>query len=254
MFTPFEDDGQLAATTLPPMVRCRQTTPTPRVADLVGAVNEAVRQAGLPERIRPGMRIALGIGSRGINHIGELARATVRALEDLGAEVFIVPAMGSHGAATAVGRRDVLATFGISETLLGVKVLAGMDVELLGTLPEGMKVYMDRIALAADGIVVLGRTKPHTDFHGPIESSAAKMVAVGLGKRLGAQQMHSFGVEGLRGLMPRAARLAVRHGKVLGAIEVVENAEEEPAIIMGLGPDDIGGEAEEQLLQRAEVI
>jgi hypothetical protein len=251
MLTPFEDDGQLAATTLPPMVRCRQIIPTPRIADLVEAVNQAVRQAGLPDRIRPGMRIALGIGSRGINHVGELARATVRALEGLGAEVFIVPAMGSHGAATAEGQRDVLATFGISEALLGVKVLAGMDVELLGTLPEGMKVYMDRIALAADGIVVLGRTKPHTDFHGPIESGAAKMVAVGLGKRLGAQQMHSFGVEGLRELMPRAARLAVRHGKVLGAIEVVENAEEEPATIMGLGPDDIGGEAEEQLLRQA---
>jgi lactate racemase-like protein len=251
MFLPFADDGQLAATPLPPMVRCRHIVPAPCVTDLPGAVNEAVRQAGLPDRIRPGMRIALGIGSRGINHIGELARATVRALEGLGAEVFIVPAMGSHGASTAEGQRDVLATFGISEALLGVKILATMDVEPIGTLPEGMKVYMDRIALAADGIVVLGRTKPHTDFHGPIESGAAKMVAVGLGKQVGAQQMHSFGVEGLRDLMPKAARLAVREGNVLGAIEVVENAEEEPAIIAGLGPEDIGGEAEERLLRQA---
>jgi hypothetical protein len=175
----------------------------------------------------------------------------VRALEGLGAKVSVIPAMRSHGASTAEGRRDVLATFGVSEALLGVPVRATMDVDLIGTLPEGMKVYMDRIALAADGVVVLGRTKPHTDFHGPIESGAAKMVAVDVGKRLGAQQMHSFGVEGLRDLMPEAARLAVREGKVLGAIEVVENAEEEPAIIAGLGPDDIGGAAEEQLPRQA---
>jgi hypothetical protein len=251
MFTPFEDDGRLAATPLPPMVRCRHAVETPRIRDLGEAVRAAVRQAGLPERIRPGMRIALGVGSRGIKHIGELAVATVRALEVLGAEVFVVPAMGSHGASTAEGQRDVLATLGVSEALLGVPVRATMEVELIGILPEGMKVYMDRHALGADGVVVLGRTKPHTDFHGPIESGAAKMVAVGLGKRQGAEQMHAFGVEGLRDLMPKAARLAVRAGKVLGAIEVVENAEEETAIVAGLRPDDIAGPAEEHLLEQA---
>ncbi|MGH2389726.1 MAG: lactate racemase domain-containing protein, partial [Chloroflexota bacterium] len=219
MFTPFEDDGRLAATPLPPMMRCRHVVETPRIEDIGDAVRAAVRQAGLPDRIRPGMRIALGVGSRGINHIGALAAATVRALDGLGAEVFIVPAMGSHGASTAEGQRDVLAMLGVSEAVLGVPVHATMEVELLGALPEGMKVYMDRYALGADGVVVLGRTKPHTDFHGAIESGAAKMVAVGLGKRQGAEQMHSFGVEGLRDQMPKAARLAVREGKVLGAIE-----------------------------------
>ncbi|HEY8284641.1 MAG TPA: lactate racemase domain-containing protein [Chloroflexota bacterium] len=254
MFTPFQDDGRLAATPLPPMIRVRRRFDAPRVTDIPAAVRAACRQAGLPERIQPGMTIALGIGSRGIRRLDELAIATVRALQELGAEVFVVPAMGSHGAATAEGQKDVLARLGASETALGVPVRATMEVDLLGTVDPDIPVYMDRNAHGADGVVVLGRTKPHTDFHGPIESGAAKMVAVGLGKREGAEAMHSLGSEAMRDLIPRAAKLAIQAGKVLGAIEVVENAEDEPAMIVGLAATEIGGPAEERLLARAKEL
>ncbi|MGH2411442.1 MAG: lactate racemase domain-containing protein [Chloroflexota bacterium] len=254
MFTPFQDDGRLATTPFPPMIRVRRRFDAPRVADIPAAVRAACRQAGLPERIQPGMTIALGIGSRGIRRIDELAIATVRALQELGAEVFVVPAMGSHGAATAEGQKDVLARLGASETALGVPVRATMEVDLLGTVEPGIPVYMDRNAHGADGVVVLGRTKPHTDFHGPIESGAAKMVAVGLGKREGAEAMHSLGSEAMRDLIPRAARLAIQAGKVLGAIEVVENADDEPAIIAGLAAAEISGPVEERLLTRAKEL
>jgi hypothetical protein len=162
--------------------------------------------------------------------------------------------MGSHGAATAEGQKDVLARLGASETALGVPVRATMEVDLLGTVDPDIPVYMDRNAHGADGVVVLGRTKPHTDFHGPIESGAAKMVAVGLGKREGAEAMHSLGSEAMRDLIPRAAKLAIQAGKVLGAIEVVENAEDEPAMIVGLAATEIGGPAEERLLARAKEL
>ena len=254
MFTPFQDDGRLAATPFPPMIRVRRRFDAPRVADIPAAVRAACRQAGLHTRIQPGMTIALGIGSRGIRRIDELAIATVRALQELGAEVFVVPAMGSHGAATAEGQKDVLTRLGASEEALGVPVRATMEVDLLGTVDPGIPVYMDRNAHGADGVIVLGRTKPHTDFHGPIESGAAKMIAVGLGKRAGAEAMHSLGSEAMRNLIPRAARLIIQTGKVLGAIEVVENAEDEPAIIAGLGPSDIGGSAEEKLLEQAKQL
>jgi len=236
------------------MIRVRRRFDAPRVADIPAAVRAACRQAGLSERIQPGMTIALGIGSRGIRRLDELAIATVRALQELGADVFVVPAMGSHGAATAEGQKDVLARLGASEAALGVPVRATMEVDLLGTVDPGIPVYMDRNAHGADGVVVLGRTKPHTDFHGPIESGAAKMVAVGLGKREGAEAMHSLGSEAMRDLIPRAARLAIQAGKVLGAIEVVENAEDEPAIIAGLGAAEIGGPVEEHLLTRAKEL
>lgn len=254
MFTPYEDDGRLAHTPLPRMVRVRQHFAAPAVRDIPKAVAAAVREAGLAESVRPGMRVALGIGSRGIAGIDVLALATVRELQHLGAEVFVVPAMGSHGASHAEGQKQVLAQMGVSEERLGVPVRATMEVDLLGTLPEGVPVYMDRYAHAADGVVVLGRTKPHTDFHGPIESGAAKMVVVGLGKREGAEAMHSRGSDGLRTLIPSAAALAVQAGKVLGAIEVVENAEGAPAMIQGLLPADLGTAAEERLLERAKAL
>jgi hypothetical protein len=251
MFTPYEDDGRLASTRLPNMIRVRQHFAAPLVGDIPGAVAAAVREAGLPAAIRPGMRLALGIGSRGIAQIDVLALATVCELQRLGAEVFVVPAMGSHGASHAEGQKQVLAQMGVSEERLGVPVRATMEVDVLGTLPEGVPVYMDRYAHAADGVVVLGRTKLHTDVHGPIESGAAKMVAVGLGKREGAEAMHSRGSEGLRMLIPAAARFAVQAGRVLGAIEVVESADGAPAIIKGLQPSDIGAAAEEHLLAQA---
>src|SRR4051812_13116964 len=139
--------------------------------------------------IRPGMTVAVGAGSRGISNYDIIVRTVCEELKRLGASVFIVPAMGSHGGATDAGQLDVLAHYGITEVTMGVPVKSSMEVVELGRTGEFV-VYQDRHAAGADAIVLVNRIKPHTDFHGPIESGLMKMATIGLGKQKGAFQYH----------------------------------------------------------------
>ena len=214
---------------IPHVQLVRQTTPQPFIADVYAEARRAWKDSKLAARIKPGMSVAVGCGSRGIKNHGTLAKATVDALIDLGAKPFVVAAMGSHGGATPDGQRSLLAHYLIDEQHLGVPVKTDMDVERVGTNSWGEPVWWDRNALAADGVVTVSRIKPHTDFRGDFESGILKMLVIGLGKRHGADQHHRYGVRGLRDMMPETAKVLLEKTKFLGGLAILENAKEQTA-------------------------
>jgi hypothetical protein len=239
---------------LPPLYRVRQhwdTQPHVDVTEVVRTQLEAVR---LRAQITPGMRVAVTAGSRGIRDMVPMVQTCVAWLRDAGAEPFIVPAMGSHGGATAAGQTRLLADLGITEVTMGCPIQATMEVVKLGHLDDGTPVYLDRHAAEADGILVVNRIKPHTSFKADIESGLAKMCAVGLGKRLGAEMLHRRGVVGLRTLLVPMARMVVTRGKVLAGLALLENAHEQTAAIVALPPAEIGGAGEAHLLERSKTL
>lgn len=198
-----------------------------------------------------GKRVAITAGSRGVNRIGETIAAVVRRVRDYGGDPFIVPAMGSHGRATVEGQVELLAELGVTPESVGAPIEATMDVIELGRMPNGMPVYQDRIAAAADAIIVVNRVKPHTDFVGDIESGLSKMTVIGLGKRTLADTIHRYGTTGLRDVMPEAARFICKHSKIAMGLAVLENAYDEVAEFVGVAPEDIGGAREAELLARS---
>jgi hypothetical protein len=194
--------------------------------------------------------IGIAVGSRGVANIARIVKAVVEQLRGWGAEPFILPAMGSHGGATAEGQAHVLACYGVTPEAMGCEVRSSMEVTELppGDLPH--KLYMDRHALAADGILLINRIKPHTDFHGRYESGLVKMAVIGLGKEKQALEMHHFGTRGLRDLVPRAAEVILSRRNVIGGLAVVENACDETARIDFLAREEILSR-EPELLEEA---
>jgi hypothetical protein len=234
---------------LPDLLPVRQHYDVPVEADVPAATRRELE--ALRPRITAGMRIAITAGSRGIHDIATVIKAAGAWLREQGAEPFIVPAMGSHGDANADGQVAVLASYGITEQSMGVPVRATMDTVVLGQVPDGPEVHLDANAAQADGILLVNRIKPHTDFHGPVESGLGKIAAIGLGKQRGAEGIHAYGSNGLARWMPAVARRIVDTGKVLGGIAIVENAHETTAKVAFVGPDGIAGPAETALLDEA---
>ncbi|GCE08796.1 lactate racemase domain-containing protein [Dictyobacter aurantiacus] len=254
-FGPYRDTYQLfSSVPLPPLQLLRQRFPRPRVEDVAGAVVEAIESRNLREQIRPGARIAITAGSRGIADLALVVRTVAETLKQYGAEPFIVPAMGSHGGATPEGQREIVESLGVTEEYCGAPIISSLDVDLLGTLPNGLPVHIDRAANAADGIIVLNRVKPHTDFTAPIESGLSKMLAIGLGKHKGALTLHSWGLDGLCVQLPEVARFSVAHAAILCGLAIVENAYDEVAEIACIPPEGIGTEPERLLLDRARAL
>jgi hypothetical protein len=238
---------------LPRMVRVRQRFDAPVLADIAGATREQVR--GLVAGVRPGMRIGITAGSRGVANIATVLRAAGEAVRERGGEPFVLPAMGSHGGATAEGQTDVLRGYGVTEETTGMPVLSSMDVRQIGQLgtadDPGPAVFLSETALAADGLIVCNRVKAHTDFRGEIESGLAKITAIGMGKHQGAKTIHSFGTRGLAHWLPQAARLIVQTAPVLGGLAVLENAYDQTARVVAVPAAAIGGEGEAALLAEA---
>ncbi len=237
----------------PPLARVTQRIPQPRVEDVPGAVRRGLLGSRLRDRIKPGGRVAVGVGSRGIGSIATVARTTVDTLAEMGFRPFIVAAMGSHGGATAEGQRELLAGYGVTAESMGVAVRTEMDSEIVGTSPIGLPIYFDKNALGADGIVLLNRVKPHTDFHAAHESGILKMLVIGLGKRSGAEQIHRLGLRGMKEVLPAVGKYLVEHTKFTLGLAILENAEDEPADIVAIEPETIF-EVEPGLLDRARAL
>jgi len=216
---------------LPRMVHVRQKFDRPRLASVTAAVVEQFKRPEVRAKVKPGMTIAVGCGSRGINNIAECTKQVIAELKALGAKPFIFPAMGSHGGATAEGQREVLEGYGITEATMGCPVHSQMDVVELGKLDSGMPVYMDKLAAAADGVVLICRIKPHTNFRAPIESGIVKMMTIGMGKIIGATTLHTDGMDKFGELLPNAAKLIMAKKNFLIGVGMVENAADETAII-----------------------
>lgn len=210
---------------LPRMALVRQHFEAQDVADPASAVREAMAQAGcVRESIRPGMSVALTVGSRGLASLPELVRAIVSELRGLGAEPFIVPSMGSHGGATAEGQTKVLAQLGVTEESAGCPIRSSMETVEVGVLENGMSVRIDKLAYEADGIVLFNRIKPHSAFRWENESGLAKMLSIGLGKQSGADNCHAWGFNYVGRFVVEMAKVKLATCKVLFGIGTVENA------------------------------
>jgi hypothetical protein len=219
--------------------------------DLESSLNAQLERPEIRSKFKHGARIAVGIGSRGLSRIDEIAKITINKIKEWSAEPFIVPAMGSHGNAEAAGQVEYLAGYGITEETMGVPICSSLEVVKLGSLDQfggDIPVYFDRIALEADGIVIINRVKAHTDFRGDIESGLMKMLAIGLGNHEGATTLHMYGSEGLRVLVPAAARMILEKAPVIMGLGIVENCRKEPFLIKALLNEEL--EEEEKKLLR----
>ncbi|MBV8228762.1 MAG: DUF2088 domain-containing protein [Planctomycetaceae bacterium] len=234
----------------PPIARVRQSVPQPRVDDVPGTIRRLILESRLRERIKPGGRIALGIGSRGITVLPVATRAAVEALQQMGYRPYIVAAMGSHGGATPEGQRALLADYGITPEAMGVEVRTDMDTVVLGTSPVGLPIYFDKNASEADGIVLMNRVKPHTDFHSSHESGIVKMMVIGLGKRQGAEQVHKLGLRGMKEVLPAVGRFLIKNTRFALGLAILENADDLPAEIVAVEPE-AALDVEPALLERA---
>ncbi|NYD40251.1 DUF2088 domain-containing protein [Nocardioides panaciterrulae] len=200
--------------------------------------------------VRPGDSVAIGVGSRGINDIGGVVTGMVRALREIGAEPFVVPAMGSHGGADADGQRQTLASLGVTEEAVGAPVRATMETVSLGRV-EDIDVAIDAYAAVADHIVLTNRLKSHTSFSGQVESGLAKMLAIGFGKQHGAEELHRLGPTQIERRIRAAARHICAVRPVLGGVALVETETKELAVVEFVDADGIGGAREAELLVQA---
>ena len=207
---------------LPAWALVRQRFDPDEIDDVRGAVRAALEP--VMGTIRPGMRVCIAAGSRGIDRIDQVIRATVERLAEAGASVFIIPAMGSHGGATAEGQREVLAGYGITPQAMGCEIRASMATVALGEVRPGVPVHLDREAFeGADAIIPVNRVKVHTDFSGPVQSGLAKMIAIGLGKQQGADTFHREGFAVFHALIPEVAAFTLTHAPIPFGLALVEN-------------------------------
>lgn len=230
------------------MKRVRQHLAKPKIEDV--PLEIVGRMARLSGSVRPGMSIAVTAGSRGITGIPLILRTVVKSLRDLGAEPFIVSAMGSHGGGTAPGQERVLHHLGITEESVGARFRVTSKAVEMGTTRSGRTLFVDAEAAKADGIFVVNRIKPHTAFRESLASGLLKMLSVGLGKVPGATQVHKLGSSGIYPGVLEIGLLALRKLPLLGGLALVENSLEETARLEVLLPEEIG-EKERELLRYA---
>jgi hypothetical protein len=218
----------------PRLFRLKQLFNAPSLADPAAATRAALTELPAAKFIRSGMTVAVGAGSRGISNYDVIVRAVCQELKELHAHPFIVPAMGSHGGATNAGQLEVLAHYGITEATLGFPVRSSMDTVELGRT-GGFVAYQDRLAAEADAIVLVNRVKPHTDFHGPIESGLMKMAAIGLGKQKGAHQFHQATARiGHAQALLAVAREVLKLSNIAFGVAILENPLHQTARIVAV--------------------
>jgi hypothetical protein len=187
--------------------------------------------ARLLPRIEFGANIAIGVGSRGITNLAEIVSSVVERLRDAGAKPFLIPAMGSHGGATPEGQLELLASYGITEQTMHAPIRASLETKQIGESAEGVSVFCSTEALSADGIILINRVKPHTDFFSTtLGSGLIKMSVIGLGKRDGAAAMHRAAMRlGYEPVIRGMARIVLQKAPVLGGLAIIENQFHETA-------------------------
>jgi hypothetical protein len=210
---------------LPRLLVVKQKFPDRRIPDVPTEVAKQLASSGFASRVKPGARIAIGVGSRGIHNIAAIVRGVVEYWQKQGMQPFLFPAMGSHGAASAEGQADVLAHYGITAASMGCPLVSQLEVVSLGKTADGIEAFMDREAYESDGVMLVGRVKWHTDFAGKIESGLFKMMAIGLGKFAGAQRYHAYAYRlGLEHVIRTVGRQVLASGKILGGLAILEDA------------------------------
>jgi hypothetical protein len=234
---------------LPRMVKIRQNFHAPELADTASAVWQAIQDADVLSRISPGDRVAIAVGSRGVADIPILTRETVRAVKSVGGQPFIVPAMGSHGGATAEGQIEVLEQLGVTEEVVEAPIISSMDVVEVGRLPNGLPVYIDKNAYQANKVIVINRIKPHTAFRGPVESGLMKMITIGLGKQKGAEAAHAYSFKYMAEHVLEMAKITLSKVPIIFGLGTLENAYDRPAKVVAVPAEKLETEEPALLLE-----
>ena len=224
---------------LPKMLQVRQNFVDDSIDDVASQVSAVMAQEKFSALVHPGQKIAVAVGSRMIDRIQIIVKQLVEELKKLGAEPFIVTAMGSHGGGTAEGCRQILADFGITEESVGAPIKSDMDVVKLGTTEGGIDVYMDKNAYEADMTILVNRIKPHTEFTGRYESGICKLSTIGLGRHVGCTSLHKGGTLNFSTIIPQAAKVVFDKGNIGFAIGIVENAYDRVKLIEGMTRDEV---------------
>ncbi len=225
--------------TYPDMAVVKQKLYSSGINDISAAVLSALSAFTISEMVKPGKTVAVAVGSRGINRIDSVVYHSLTFLKNKGLKPFIVPAMGSHGGATAKGQRDVLAKLGITESTMGTPICSEMDVVQVGKLSNGLKIFFSKKALEADHIVVINRIKPHTKFRAEIESGLCKMLTIGLGKAQGATEFHRCAVQHTFKVIEDAATFIINQGRILVGLALLEDGRGDLAYIEAILPSSI---------------
>lgn len=235
---------------LPRMVQAEQYFDRTALTDIEGSVRRALLAPGILDRVRPGMSVAVTAGSRGISNIAAILRAVVLILKEKGAKPFVIPAMGSHGGATAQGQMEVLSSLGITEQSLSCPVRSSMEVAQIGVTFDGRPVQIDAFAARADGIVVVNRVKAHTSFTGPVESGLMKMMAIGLAKQAGAEVCHQEGYAKIADNIRKYGNAILENAKILFGAAILENAFDDTYEIHAVKPEEFE-KKETELLKKS---
>ena len=210
------------------------------IPDIPEYIHQAFKSSDLPNRIKPGDKIGITVGSRGITNIKSIAQQIINELMALKTKPLILAAMGSHGGATTQGQKEILGSYDITEKEMGVPILSSMETTQIGTIKNQIPIYFSKEAMALDGIIALNRVKLHTDFKSDaMESGMSKILVIGLGKRDGAESIHSLGVYGLKNIIPQAAKLIIEKAPIIQGICIVENGFDETMEIKFSPPEHI---------------
>ncbi len=233
---------------LPRWVRVRQSLFTATIEDVAAAVAQEFARPEIGQTIQAGQRVALTGGSRGIDRIDQVLKAAAHEVKRLGAEPFIVPAMGSHGGATAQGQVELLAHYGVTEEAMGCPIRSSMETVLLGHVEGGVPVWFDKTAYEeADVTIPINRVKPHTDFHGHIESGLMKLLAIGLGKQKGADTFHGRSFAEFPTLIPAVGQFTLQNVPIPFGLALVEDGHSRLSLIQAVPADRILEEEQELL-------
>ncbi len=232
----------------PKLIAARQRFPVSPPLDIPTTVQNEFATSGVLARVKPGARIAVGVGSRGITNLAAIVSAVLAQLKAAGAQPFIIPAMGSHGGATPEGQTEILAEYGVTEATMGVPIRASLEVRQTGVTEDGVGVFCSVEALDSDGIVLINRIKPHTDFAGVFGSGVLKMCVIGLGKRTGAAAAHEAATRlGHERVLLSAARVQLKSAApILCGVGLVEDQHHQTAKLAVLPPETL--EAQELAL------
>ena len=227
---------------IPRFVRVKQYFPHNELSeqDIISLIAENFSKPEIKDKIKPGQRICITSGSRGVSNIALITKEIVKQVKALGAEPFIIPAMGSHGGATAEGQRGILTSYGITEETMGCPIISSMETVKIGHADEiDVDVQIDKNAYEADGIIVLNRIKAHTGFKGKYESGLMKMMTVGLGKQAGAYVAHSAGDDVMPERLFAIGSEIIRKSNVILGVGLMENAFDKTYKIAFLQPEEI---------------
>jgi hypothetical protein len=237
---------------LPEMVKITQNIPNVYLTNIHNTVKEQIKKTRFSKRIKKGSRVAIIVGSRGIDQFLKVIEVIISEVKKIGGEPFIVPAMGSHGGGTAIGQEEVLKKMGITEENIGAPIISSMKVVRIGKTKSGVPVYIDENAMLSDAIIVVNRVKVHTDFSGEIESGLFKMMAVGLGKHKGASILHGNGLEMFSEIIPEVGFKILEKAPSALGIALVENGHGKLSKIVAIDPENFL-EKEKKLLSEEKI-